>query len=401
MSEKVQDIIELIKFDRRVRIFGLLVLLGLFFVTFCSEGKKERSFGGGGGPVVTKPNSVDIQGGDVYTELLQAFKEDLEQLQDSQQENLDFQKRVRNDYQRFESEVADIFESLSDKQEILEDELKRVNDKLTREPAGPDTSAVPRLPSSGSLDIEPVVEDELEPISFNDEDEAIKKLGPPPEITRIATISAGDSVAVELLTGVNAPTDGTPYPVVFKLAGPISGPDGSTLDLGEGRLLATAQGSEIDGRAVFRLQNLAIRHKDGRRSVVDIDGWIVGEDGIRGMQGRLVDKLGSFIVSILGTTFSADLLSRLADNGSNVDVNDSTGVNISGDEVGAAFTTSLNEAGQRLVDVYINRLERLIPVVEILAGRTSAAVFSSSVEVYICQKGQCGGGEGLEYVSLD
>jgi hypothetical protein len=53
-----------------------------------------------------------------------------------------------------------------------------------------------------------------------------------PERQKQAFIGAGDSVRIKLLAGVNAPTDGTPYPVVFSLADDVVGPDGSTLPPG-------------------------------------------------------------------------------------------------------------------------------------------------------------------------
>ena len=100
---------------------------------------------------------------------------------------------------------------------------------------------------------------------------------------------------VKLLAGVNAPTDGTPYPVVLKLLGNVMGPDGNTIPLGEARLIAAAQGSLTDSRVLFRLTRLSIRLPNGRRKEFAIDGWVVGEDGIRGMSGVLIDPIGKAI----------------------------------------------------------------------------------------------------------
>lgn len=157
------------------------------------------------------------------------------------------------------------------------------------------------------------------------------------------TILPGATTEVELLTGVHAPVEGTPSPVVFKITGDVIGPDGSTFNVGEGRLLAAAQGSEFDGRALFRLTQLAIRQSDGRRSVTDVDGWVLGEDGIRGVHGRLIDKLV--------TQSFVDLVEPAVVQASN----------------------------RERIDSY----EKLTPIVELLPGRKVLAVFSRTAEIEI------------------
>ena len=192
---------------------------------------------------------------------------------------------------------------------------------------------------------------------------------------------------------MNAPTDGTPYPVVFKLVGPVEGPDGSSLDLGEARLIAAAQGSETDGRALFRLTQLSIRHPNGRRAVVDVDGWIVGEDGVRGMQGKLIDKLGRLIAATAIVSGVSAFGERL-DQRTNVRVTNGGGLGISGNDLDFAAASAITDASNRLGGVLLNRYESLIPVVEILSGREAAAIFSRPAEIAILQNELAfGGGE--------
>jgi hypothetical protein len=194
----------------------------------------------------------------------------------------------------------------------------------------------------------------------------------------------GDSVRVKLLAGVNAPTDGTPYPVVLKLVGDVMGPDGNSVPLGEARIIAAAQGSLTDARVLFRLTRLSLRLPNGKRREFPIDGWIVGEDGIRGMEGVLIDPIGKAIVGAgmagglagLGQGIAAaNVQNRVYANGntqSSVNTND-----IPAYAGGVALSSAATEWQQIIRD----RLAQLVPVVQVLSGREATAVFSQSLAI--------------------
>lgn len=390
MSEKVQDAVEFVKGHPASKpVIGIL-LLCILFVTFCSDSPSRRE-----GRVNRDADPLVIQEGEEFDELVKVFEQRLRSNEDTVKGINEGFERLRSDNEQVQGLIADTLETFSDRLETIEQQINRLSERPTQVIQ---QHSDPTINTSSSE----LVPEEPVTITFApDAEEIAAQAGPKPQQTRIATITAGDSARVTLLTGVNAPTDGTPYPVVFKLSGPITGPDGATLELGEARLLALATGSEIDSRAVYRLQTLAIRYPDGRRAVVDVDGWVVGEDGIRGMQGRLVDKLGSFIIQILGTSFVADVLSGASGQRGNISVDNGSEAIFDTDNLDQAFANSLNEAGNRLIDVYIDRLEGMVPVIEILAGREAAAVFSVSVEVYVCDQGQCGENGGSVFASLD
>ena len=186
---------------------------------------------------------------------------------------------------------------------------------------------------------------------------------------------------------------------MFKLNGPITGPDGSTLEIGEARLIAAAQGSEADERVLFRLTDLAIRHRDGRRSVVSVDGWVVGEDGIRGMGGRLIDKLGRLIVATAGVSFAAAMADRIDVKASTLGIQADGNVDIDTDDINFSGASALTDASNRLGQILLDRYEKLIPVVEVLSGREVMAVFSSPAEVEIIDESEFD--EGIYASSLD
>jgi hypothetical protein len=190
-------------------------------------------------------------------------------------------------------------------------------------------------------------------------------------------------VRVKLLAGVNAPTDGTPYPVMLKLVSDVGGPDGSSIPLGEARVIAAAQGSLTDQRALFRLTTINVQLPSGEQKVIDVDGWIVGEDGIRGMPGVLIDPIGK---AIAGSAF----VGALSGFGNGLQMmNQQTFQNGQG-----GFTTqnlgSAAEAGgggaavgaaREWNTIIRDRLQNLTPHVQVLSGREATAVFARSFTV--------------------
>jgi hypothetical protein len=190
-------------------------------------------------------------------------------------------------------------------------------------------------------------------------------------------------VRIKLLAGVNAPTDGTPYPVVFKLISDVYGPDGSALPLGEARLIAAAQGSLTDSRALFRITTLNIRLPDGRRKVYQVDGWVVGEDGLRGMQGILLDPIGKAIagagmaggLAALGEGFSQGE----TETNSGVFGDQSTIIN--GDPLKFAAGKTLSGFAKEWGQVVKDRVNQLVPHVQVLSGREATAVFAKSLPI--------------------
>jgi len=370
VKEKFEDAKALAKNDRKIWFISGFVglVLVVWFFTVDNTGNHRNKGKDQPAPVQTSTFNKE----DAYVDLIKAFQNDMGDVQrgmTSMQQSLE---RVKTDTDSTNERYAGIFKRMLTQVEELTDEVETLKKAPQQEDRG----------SAGNAnDGQPKQEPGNEVVALGFE----KELMPPPPPTapvgsKVTFISPGDAVPIQLLTGVNAPTDGTPYPVVFKLKGPIRGPDGSSLDLGEARIVAMALGSEVDSRVLFRLTNMAIRHTDGRRSVVNVDGWVVGEDGVRGMKGHLIDKLGKLIlatgITAAGTAFANDAF------GNNQDINvQGSGVNVDSDTAEAAVGTGLNQASKRLMDVLINRYEQIVPVVEVLSGRDGVAIFSIPIEV--------------------
>ena len=369
MSNQLEDIKLLLKNDRRIWFVGGFILVALLIWILTSGPSKQRARIVG----EVAPSEQGMGNSEAYGDLIVAFKNDIETGKAERKEMYDVLYRTTADLKEHKDKVTGIFETLVDKFE----QLAREVDSLAAAMKAQQTD-IP-LPTGAQLE----GPDELEPLGFDTP--TVAPPPPEPQPLRVSVIAPGDQVQVQLITGVNAPTDGTPYPVVFKLVGPIEGPDGSSLDLGEARLIAAAQGSEADSRALFRLTQLSIRHPNGRRAVVDVDGWIVGEDGIRGMKGKLIDKLGRLILATAIVSGVAAFGERLDDR-TQVTVQNGGGVTgVNREDLDFAAASAVTDASNRLGGILLNRYESLIPVVEILSGREVAAIFSKPAEIAILQ----------------
>ncbi len=365
----------MLKNDKRVwAIIGFLVICGFIVVTGTNPRAPRRIPAASQQMAPSKPISDDRE---AYKDLIHALKLASKKQEEQIEELKKSNERFQSQYKKEQRQIQGIFESLVDKMERFDNDLESVEAKTE------DLKASGSGNSNGEgLDVD--LKSSMDPSPFGFEDNTVDP--PPPEAprhTKITFISPGDSVKVKLLTGANAPVDGTPYPVVFQLMGPISGPDGSALELGEARIIAAAQGSEADGRVLFRLSDLAIRHKDGRRAVVKVDGWIVGEDGIRGMKGRLIDKLGRLIAATAGVSFFAALGERIEDKSGNIVVNQGAGIGVDRNDIDVSGVSAFVDSSDRLGQILLDRYEKLVPVVEVLSGREVVAVFSAPTEVSI------------------
>ena len=364
---KLSDLPILIKNDRRYQV-GLIVIILILLWPMLDPSKPS------GRQQVQRPYQPPAGTGrtpesEIGQDIVTAFKQDLDNVN---QRVIGIERSVEEQGQNlrnFEEKTAEIFKKVLER--MAESESARVS---------PTSAMYPHdLPADGSGDLAALDSDRL--VKFGDTDIApVAPLPLPP--SKVAIIGAGDSVKIKLLAGVNAPTDGTPYPVVFKLVGDVLGPDNSTLPLGEARLIAAAQGSLTDSRALFRLTSLNMRLPDGRRKIVAVDGWVVGEDGIRGMPGVLIDPIGKAIAGYgmsgalqgLGDGFAQSQTTTTSGFGSQQTF-------VTGDVGTYAAGRGLSGAANAWSGIIKDRIDQLVPTVQVLSGRESTAVFAKSVTI--------------------
>lgn len=368
MKQFLRDLPLRLKSDRKTQLIAVVVVGCVMYLALAPQAPRRG--------MKQKPKAEPVAShndpNERWTDLIERFNGQLNQLTTqsaSLREDLDSQKKAMQEY---EATTAEIFKKILER-------LAEVQSNAGQQPA---PAGNPQ--SIGEItapDLVGAQADELEGLGAPDVAAAPPAL---PVKPKLAALMPGDSVRVKLLAGVNAPTDGTPYPVVLKLVGDVMGPDGNSVPLGEARIIAAAQGSLTDARVLFRLTRLSLRLPNGKRREFPIDGWIVGEDGIRGMEGVLIDPIGKAIVGAgmagglagLGQGIAAaNVQNRVYANGntqSSVNTND-----IPAYAGGVALSSAATEWQQIIRD----RLAQLVPVVQVLSGREATAVFSQSLAI--------------------
>ena len=116
---------------------------------------------------------------EAYGDLVQALKEQVDEAKTTQAEQAAVIGRIKNDLNEKNAQTAGIFENLVDRVDQLSREMELRTKGTT----------------AGSADTD-----------------AAKT-----ELYKLKVIKPGDTVNVQLLTGVTAPVDGSPYPVIFEL----------------------------------------------------------------------------------------------------------------------------------------------------------------------------------------
>jgi hypothetical protein len=301
-----------------------------------------------------------VETNEAASDLASRFNEELVQLRlqndEAQRRNENLTKRLT----QYEEKTATILKKMIDK---MEDNSANVGSQQPQ-PVGMAPSEAPPEEET----------DEIE--SFGLED---AEVGPAPTPTpqRVAFVGAGDSVRVKLMAGVNAPTDGTPYPVLLKLISEVYGPDGSAIPLGEARVIAAAQGSLVDQRVLFRLTTMTYQLPSGEQKTIDIDGWVVGEDGIRGLAGVAIDPFGKVLSGVALAAAVNGAGQGLRQGGIQNNQN-ALGLNqeVIQNAGQVALGSGVAQAGREWSQMIEERARMYIPMVHVKSGREATAVFT-------------------------
>ncbi len=373
MAQKLDDIKMLVSKDRKTQfiIVAVLLCVGLVWMIMTSDkyAVRERQQVAEVTKMAPRDEHLD--------DFVKSFRTDLNKIQKDQIAAKKDMQELGNRLDVYEQRTSDIFKKI----------LEKISD-LEVGGAGSGYDVNNTSVVTDDLMVEDEIVDDGENLagkdqleSFFDDKENVKPVEKDVK-KKVAFVAPGDTVRVKLLGGVNAPTDGTPYPVIFKLISHVAGPDNSQLPLGEARLIAAAQGSIVDQRALFRLTKLSIRLPNGERKVVDVDGWIVGEDGIRGLKGILIDPIGKAIAGGMMIGGIAGAGEAISDANSTVrhDYNSDRRI-ITGDTAEYALGEGLSRGSEVWTDVLKDRLKEMVPVVQILSGREATATFANEVTI--------------------
>jgi len=170
----------------------------------------------------------------------------------------------------------------------------------------------------------------------------------------------GKVLKVKLLAGINAPTDGTPYPVVLKNLSPVMDSDGKEVEV-DIRLIGRADGILDSSRVEITLETITFRTLSGQRVDMPIEGQIWDLNGQLGFAGELREPIGMALIGgVLLSSGAPQLQNNLA---------------ILGDSEHNNFFT---EDG--VPSLPSERIRDLIPVVSVLSGLEATAKLHTKLD---------------------
>jgi hypothetical protein len=357
MKQKLADLKILLATRKGKTWIGVVVLLGITWYFLANPVPQYTGF-------YIPENAPDsdriVDSDEVAQDLVTRFKDELDQLKSRHDETRRQNENLTRKLTQYEEKTATILKKMIDKMEDASS-----------------SAVAPQPQQLGVGPSEPPPEEESDEIESFGLEEAEVGPAPTPTPQKLAFIGAGDSVRVMLLAGVNAPTDGTPYPVVMKLVGEVNGPDGSMIPLGEARVIAAAQGSLVDQRVLFRLTTMTYQLPTGEQKTIEVDGWVVGEDGIRGLAGIAMDPFGKVLS---GVALAA------AVQGAGAGINQG-GLRVSQNALGlttqtienagqVALGSGIAQGGTEWSQMIEQRARMYKPLVHVKSGREATAIFS-------------------------
>lgn len=405
IKHKIADLQVLLKNDRKTQAIAVIGLLMVLFVMFYDDGRGRRQVSDNITPLNTGAGETTDY--ELSSDILTRFNTDLGRLEDTTIKNAKMIEDLSGNIAVYEDRTAQIFKKILERISEIDSntnvgnasgsaypEAPYYEDSYTADSRNRNADAAGKYDAAGSFVPATAAGGALPPvIAGADPDEGLESFGDPdfdvdvatgePEPNRIAVIGPGDSVRIKLLAGVNAPTDGRPYPVVMKLIGDVTGPDGTQLPLGEARITAAAQGSITDQRAQFRLDKMNIRLPTGEIREVAVDGWIVGEDGILGMPGVLIDPFpkilgGAVLAGGIGGIGSALQASNITTNQNNQGGITSA---VTGNTLEFGAGQGISDGAQLWQEYIREKANEFTPVVKVFSNREATAIFSQSVEI--------------------
>ncbi|MGI6524050.1 MAG: TraB/VirB10 family protein [Bdellovibrionota bacterium] len=383
LRQSIDDLILKLREDRKTQVIACVIVIFLVWGIF-GDAKKQR--------IHVEPDIIVDTGAtaneETRNDFMIAYGQKIDKAQSEAQKNAQNLQEMSEKIARNEEQTAAIMKRMLEKMADLENTV---------------TNASIKQEQPVDIEGEEIIEQVPEGLeSFGELENSEVEIPAPPKEQRLAVIGTGDSVKVKLLAGVHAPVDGTPYPVVMELIDDVIGPDGTTLPLGNARLLAAAQGSLTDQRALFRLHTLNISLPNGARKIVPVDGWVVGEDGLSGMEGILIDPIGRAMAGSLLAGTVEGVGEGLSESQVNT-YSSAYGVSriVEGElwEYGAG--KGVEKAGEKWADFIEERADMMVPHVRVLSGRTATAVFSSSKTIDGLYDALTEGEEEAVFVSLD
>jgi len=200
---------------------------------------------------------------------------------------------------------------------------------------------------------------------------------------RTVHIPAGSFAEATLLTGVYAPTNGEPMPVLLRLDAALIGPRRTRLSLPRALLVGKAVGDANSRRATIQIETVSLAAPSGRVHEVKANGWVIDADGIQGLRGTYVwraDEIAALAAATGALSAGADALAARETTSAVTPLGGATTV-VTGDPVRLAGFRALGGASSRLSEVISERLREVVPAIHVANGKQVSVAFVTGVTI--------------------
>jgi conjugal transfer pilus assembly protein TraB len=204
-------------------------------------------------------------------------------------------------------------------------------------------------------------------------------------------IPAGTYAAGILTTGIAANTSlnaqSDPQPAMVRITNKGMLPRGFRADIKEAVIIAACYGDISSERANCRLNKLLLVERNGEVLTRKVEGWLIGDDGIPGVKGKVIDRAGE----VVRGAFWAGLLSGMANyfkataqqpmytltGAGAVETKQQDGKEL----LKASGANGMGSALEKIADFALKRAEQMQPVIIVNPGRVVDVVFKEDVDL--------------------
>jgi conjugal transfer pilus assembly protein TraB len=217
-------------------------------------------------------------------------------------------------------------------------------------------------------------------------DKAVKKAAAPEYWLPMGSIMSGVT-----MNGADMPTTQAarrdPMPMLVRVKKEAILPSNQRASVKECFVMLSGYGDMSSSRAMLRAERMSCILAGGKAVEVNINGYVVGEDGKPGLQGPMISKEGEVIAKALrvgmvgaaGVGVTTWIGNEMTAQSGNVSVNLGGG---SGSQ-GQAAAAPIGRAFEKIADYYSDLAKNVVPVIEINPLRNVDIVLVKGVSIPI------------------
>ncbi|MEM4134425.1 MAG: TrbI/VirB10 family protein [Candidatus Micrarchaeia archaeon] len=356
---------EQLKGQKNLIFFGI-VFFGIIFVIFTSRLGSKTTQKQQQQETITAPSSglLGVPMTEIATEKIEERQQNLQTIIEQQQRQIEDLKKEIEGMKELQKNIDQRFGVMQEEfQKKTDETLKRIEEKVSE-----------YLPAK--------------------EEQQISPLPPPPTIKTSSYmpitkekkkmfLPAGAFVKGTLLTGVFAPADkSNPLPVLIAVDEAFYGPNLSRVPLKGAFTIGKCVADINSSRAIIQLVSFSYIYPDGRAIEKNINGYVAGDDGILGVQGEVIRRVGKELAGSFMSGFMSGLSEAFALK-ETTQVATPSGVTtaITGSATKYGLYSGLASASQKLSDYYAKQLEEIITAVKVEKGKKVYLVIQQGVEI--------------------